>query len=142
MKVIKKYKNRRIYDTDKSQYITFDDLKQYIDQDIDFKIVDSESGKDITNATLIQVIVEQEASNKHFLSKQMLKNLIKMSQHPMHKMMTKAFEESFDVINKQFQSTDFIENYQQMSEQWGKNMQTMFEQWQNWMPGKDSDKSE
>lgn len=60
-RLIKKYKNRRLYDTEISQYITVEQLQKYVVDGIDFKIEDSETGKDLTNSVLLQIIVEMEA---------------------------------------------------------------------------------
>jgi polyhydroxyalkanoate synthesis repressor PhaR len=129
MKLIKKYKNRRIYDTDKSKYITFDDIKQYIHDDVDFKVIDSSTEKDITSATLLQVIVEQETHQSEFLSNQILKQMIKMADSPMHGLMTKAFEQTFDFINNQSQGADYLENYKKMTDTWTNQMQSLMSEW-------------
>ena len=129
MKRIKKYKNRRLYDTDKSKYITFDDLKAYIQDDIEFKVVDSSTDKDITTATLLQVLVEQEGQQSDFLSNQILRQMIKMAESPMHDLMTKAFEQTFDFINNQGGAAPYLENYQKVAEQWGNQMQSLMKQW-------------
>lgn len=133
MKIIKKYKNRRLYDTDLSQHITFEQLKSYIDDDIDFKVIESTTEKDITNPTLLQIIVEQEASNNPFLSKQILLNIIKLSKHPMHEMMTEFLESGFDMLSQSPVNKDIFNGYKQLSDQWVKQMQKGFETWQDWM---------
>ena len=55
-RLIKKYKNRRLYDMDNSQYITLEDLKQYVLKGYDFRVEDSTTGNDITNANLLQIL--------------------------------------------------------------------------------------
>lgn len=137
MKIIKKYKNRRLYDTEISQYITFEQLKAYIDNDIDFQVIDSTTEKDITNATLLQIIVEQEASSNPFLSKQILLNIIKLSKHPMHEMMTNFLESGFDMLNQSPIKDNIYDSYKKLSDQWVKQMQNGFGSWQDWMNQKD-----
>lgn len=58
---IKKYANRRLYDTESSSYITLDKLAQMIREGRDFEVVDAKSGEDITHQVLTQIIVEEEA---------------------------------------------------------------------------------
>ncbi len=140
MKIIKKYKNRRLYDTELSQYITFEQLKSYIDNDINFKVIDSTTENDITNATLLQIIVEQEANNNPFLSKEILLNIIKLSKHPMHKMMTDFLESNFDMFNQTSDKDAFFNGYKEISDQWVQQMHKGFETWQDWVTAKDKDK--
>ena len=59
--VIKKYANRRLYNTDTSSYITLDDLARMTRENVDFSVVDAKSGDDITHSILTQIIVEEEA---------------------------------------------------------------------------------
>ena len=56
-RLIKKYKNRRLYDTEKSQYITVEELQRYVIDNIPVRVEDSASKEDITNATLLQIFV-------------------------------------------------------------------------------------
>ena len=72
---IKKYKNRRLYDTELSQYITVEDLQRYVIDGVAFRVEDSSSGKDLTNATLLQIFVELEASSSDFFSSEILRQL-------------------------------------------------------------------
>ncbi len=137
MKIIKKYKNRRLYDTEISQYITFEQLKSYIDEDINFKVIDSATENDITNSTLLQIIVEQEASANPFLSKEILLNIIKLSKHPMHQMMTDFLESGFDMLNQTAEKESLMNGYKQLSEQWVNQMQKGFETWRDWIGSKD-----
>ena len=63
-RIIKKYPNRRLYDTEESKYVTLAHLRQLIQDGVEFKVTDSQSGKDITRSILIQIITEQEAGNE------------------------------------------------------------------------------
>ena len=131
MKLIKKYKNRRIYDTETSKYITFDDIKQFVLDDVAFKVIDTVSEKDITSAILLQVIVEQEAKVNNSLSIDALRYLIKMSAHPMHETYSQVFDKAIEMMSEQMQSSPILENYQQLSEQWQQQMQSMMNNWQD-----------
>jgi len=83
IKLIKKYKNRRLYDLERSQYVTVEDLQAYVLQDIDFRVLDATTGKDLTNPTLLQMFVELETNSAQALSPKVLRQLIKLSKHPM-----------------------------------------------------------
>ena len=56
--VIRKYANRRLYDTSVSRYVTIDDLGMMVKDNIDFRVVDATNGQDITRVTLVQIILE------------------------------------------------------------------------------------
>jgi polyhydroxyalkanoate synthesis repressor PhaR len=76
MRIIKKYPNRRLYDTEKSSYITLSAVYQLIREGRDFKVVDAESGDDITRSILIQIIIEQENGNNPIFTTEMLTKFI------------------------------------------------------------------
>ncbi len=75
-RVIKKYPNRRLYDTVLSRYITLQDVRDLVSGQIDIKVTDQRSGQDITRAVMLQVIAEQELSDSARLSKPFLARLI------------------------------------------------------------------
>lgn len=127
MRLIKKYKNRRLYDTQTSQYITIEQLQAYVLEQIDFKIEDSETGKDLTNSILLQIIVEMEAGPTQFLSAEMLKQIIILANHPMQHSFKSMLEDLFQAINKPLQTN----TYQQFSKQMNDQVQTMMQQWQS-----------
>lgn len=126
IRLIKKYKNRRLYDTEKSQYITVDELQRYVTDGIFFKVEDSVSKEDITTATLLQIFVEMESGPTKFLSPDMLRHLICLASHPMNQSFKTMLGQMFSTIEKQSQSNVF----QQTSEAWKKQMQDMVNQWQ------------
>jgi polyhydroxyalkanoate synthesis repressor PhaR len=73
---IKKYANRRLYDTEQSTYITLDRLGQMIREGRDFEVIDAKSGEDITHQVLTQIIVEEESRGSTMLPVNFLRNLI------------------------------------------------------------------
>jgi polyhydroxyalkanoate synthesis repressor PhaR len=77
--IIKKYANRRLYDTGRSSYVTLDDLADMLREGHDFKVVDAKTDKDLTQGVLTQIIVEQESkeSSPNLLPQQFLKEIIK-----------------------------------------------------------------
>ena len=74
--VIKKYANRRLYNTDTSSYVTLDDLCDMVKADVDFVVYDAKSGEDITRSVLTQIIFEQEAKGENLLPIGFLRQLI------------------------------------------------------------------
>ncbi|NRA84141.1 MAG: polyhydroxyalkanoate synthesis repressor PhaR [Gammaproteobacteria bacterium] len=76
-RVIKKYPNRRLYDTDKSCYITLSNVKELVMAGIDFKVIDTNSSEDLTRSILLQIIMEEETHGKPIFSANTLAQLIK-----------------------------------------------------------------
>lgn len=77
MRIIKKYPNRRLYDTDKSAYITLASVHELIKDGVEFKVVDAESGEDITRSILVQIIIEQEQGDTPIFTTDMLTKFIR-----------------------------------------------------------------
>lgn len=76
-RIIKKYPNRRLYDTAISSYVTLEDLRQLIVQDIVFEVRDARSGDDLTRSVLLQIIAEREEHGQPMFSTQMLAQIIR-----------------------------------------------------------------
>ncbi len=74
--VVKKYANRRLYNTESSSYVTLDDLASMIRQGRDFVVYDAKSGEDITRSVLTQIIVEEEAKGRSLLPESFLRQII------------------------------------------------------------------
>ena len=74
--VVKKYANRRLYNTESSSYVTLEDLAAMIRAGRDFVVYDAKSGDDITRSVLTQIIVEEEAKGKNLLPESFLRQLI------------------------------------------------------------------
>ncbi|MDR2214720.1 MAG: hypothetical protein LBE59_02635 [Nevskiaceae bacterium] len=79
LRVIKKYPNRRLYDTVASCYITLDDIRRLVVEQVDFVVHDQKSGLDITHPVLLQVIADQ--SHPAMLTNDFLKQVIRDQQH-------------------------------------------------------------
>lgn len=75
-KIIKRYSNRKLYDTEQSTYITLDEIQEMVKSGEDVRIIDNKSKEDITNATLAQIIFEQEKSHKRLLPLSALRTII------------------------------------------------------------------
>ncbi|WP_133128345.1 polyhydroxyalkanoate synthesis regulator DNA-binding domain-containing protein [Legionella nagasakiensis] len=130
-RLIKKYKNRRLYDTEKSRYITIDDLQRYVVDGLSFRVEEAGTGKDITNGTLMQILVEMEAGSSQFLSSEILRQLICLTHHPMNKTLKAMLEQMMEFMDKQMQASPYLSDYQQATDAWNKQMQSFFSQWQN-----------
>ena len=130
-RLIKKYKNRRLYDTELSQYITVEDLQRYVIDGMAFHVQDSTTDKDITNATLLQILVDMEAGPTQFLSSDLLRQLITLAQHPMHQSSKAMLEQVVTLIQKQIQANPYINDYQKATDAWNKQMEQFLTQWQN-----------
>lgn len=105
--VIKKYANRRLYNTATSSYVTLDDLSGMVRSDIDFVVYDAKSGDDITRSVLTQIIVEEEAKGQNLLPIGFLRQLIGMYGDSLQDLVPKYLEHSMG---------NFVENQEQMRE--------------------------
>jgi polyhydroxyalkanoate synthesis repressor PhaR len=104
-RVIKKYPNRRLYDTLTSSYITLSDIKQLVMLGADFKVRDAKTDEDITRAMLLQIILEAEAGGSPLFSEAVLANLIRTYGHAMQGFMGNYLEQNmqaFADMQKQF----------------------------------------
>src|SRR5438132_461900 len=77
IRAIKKYPNRRLYDTANSGYITLADVKQMVLEHIEFQVVDAKSGEDLTRTILLQIILEEESGGLPMFSSDMLTQMIR-----------------------------------------------------------------
>ena len=92
--IIKKYANRRLYNTKSSSYITLDDLARMTREGVDFQVLDAKTGNDITHAILTQIIMEEESHGEHMLPVSFLRQLISMYGNSMQAMIPPYLEAS------------------------------------------------
>ena len=92
--IIKKYANRRLYNTQTSKYITLDFLAELTRKEQDFKVVDARTGEDITHNVLTQIIMEEEANGQNLLPVNFLKQIIAMYGNSMQGMVPPFLENS------------------------------------------------
>lgn len=108
--IIKKYANRRLYNTQSSKYITLDFLADLTRKEIDFKVLDAKTNDDITHSVLTQIIMEEENSGHQMLPTNFLKQLIAMYGNSMQGMLPQFLEASMDNFRtNQKQVQDAIE---------------------------------
>lgn len=94
--IIKKYANRRLYNTRSSSYITLDDLARMTRDGVDFQVLDAKTGADITHAILTQIIMEEETNGEQMLPVSFLRQLIAMYGNSMQAMMPHYLEATMD----------------------------------------------
>jgi polyhydroxyalkanoate synthesis repressor PhaR len=107
-RLIKKYPNRRLYDTQTSSYITLTDVKQLVLDNEEFTVVDAKTNEDLSRSILLQIILEEEASGAPMFSSDVLAQIIRFYGHAMQGMMGSYLEknvQAFTDIQRKFTST-------------------------------------
>jgi polyhydroxyalkanoate synthesis repressor PhaR len=102
-RVIKKYPNRRLYDTVESRYITLADIRRLVTDKIDFVVIDKKSQEDITRSILLQVIAEQEHLGEPLMSQDFLSQVIRSYGGAMHGFVGSYLEQSLKLLASQQQ---------------------------------------
>ena len=97
-RLIKKYPNRRLYDTQPSSYITLADVKQLVLGNEDFMVVDAKTEEDLTRSILLQIILEEEANGQPMFSSGALSQIIRYYGHAMQGMMGNYLEKNIQVF--------------------------------------------
>ena len=111
--IIKKYANRRLYNTQSSSYITLDDLARMTREGIDFQVLDAKTGADITHQILTQIIMEEESHGEQMLPISFLRQLISMYGNSMQALMPHYLEATMD---------NFRANQRKLQETWQASM--------------------
>lgn len=109
-RVIKKYPNRRLYDTEISSYITIEDVRQLIVDGESFEVKDARSGEDLTRQVLLQIIAEHEQDGEPMLSTQLLSQIIRFYGDSLQGFMGSYLERSMQI---------FLDQQQQFRSQMG-----------------------
>ena len=97
-RVIKKYPNRRLYDTDTSTYITLSEVRQLVMEGEAFSVLDAKSGEDLTRSILLQIILEQEANGSPMFTAPVLSNIIRFYGHAMQGFMGGYLEKNMQTL--------------------------------------------
>lgn len=97
-RVIKKYPNRRLYDTDTSSYITLAEIKRLVMESEPFVVRDVKTGEDLTRSILLQIILEEEASGSPMFTTPVLANIIRFYGHAMQGMMGGYLEKNIQAL--------------------------------------------
>jgi polyhydroxyalkanoate synthesis repressor PhaR len=126
MRIIKKYPNRRLYDTHTSSYITLADVKELVLAFENFKVVDAKSQEDLTRSILLQIILEEETGGVPLFSTDLLAQMIRFYGHAMQGMFGKYLENNIKTF------VDFQHKLQDQSRSMfgaGDNQQVQNELW-------------
>lgn len=124
--IIKKYANRRLYDTGRSSYVTLDDLCEMVQEGHDFVVQDAKSGDDLTRSVLTQIIVEQESrGDQNLLPTNFLRQLISFYGDSVQGVVPNYLEHTMDILTK---------NQEQLSSNINKSIDDGMNVFQN-MPG-------
>lgn len=100
-RTIKKYPNRRLYDTAISSYITLADVKQLVMDSIEFQVIDAKTGEPITRNILLQIIAEQEDEGSPIFSTDMLTKIIRFYGDNLQNVMSSYLEKSMEMFMEQ-----------------------------------------
>jgi polyhydroxyalkanoate synthesis repressor PhaR len=98
--VIKRYGNRRLYNTETKSYVNYGDLAKIVRDGIDVRVIDSTSGEDVTKAVLIHVILEEEKNNKTVLPTEFLFQLLRVREESMQDFFKNHLAASFNAYLK------------------------------------------
>ena len=111
IRVIKKYPNRRLYDTNISKYITLEEIRQLVLENVQFRVEDKRTEEDITRSILLQVIAEQEEGGNPLFTTDLLVFIIRYYGDPMQKSISRYLELSMRMFVEQQQHfTDQLRN--------------------------------
>ena len=102
-RVIKKYPNRRLYDTVQSKYITLSDIRSLVLERIDFVVIDKKSQEDITRSILLQVIADQEHAGEPLMSQDFLSQVIRSYGGAMQNVVGSYLEQSLKLLSTEQQ---------------------------------------
>jgi polyhydroxyalkanoate synthesis repressor PhaR len=100
-RLIRKYANRRLYDTETSHYITLEDLKELIISGEEIQVLEAKSNTDLTREVLLQLIAEQEHLGVPILNESILTSLIRFYGHPMQGMASRYLELALEQLQNQ-----------------------------------------
>ena len=98
--IIKRYGNRRLYNTETKSYVNYEDLAKIVRDGSDVQVIDSTSGEDVTKAVLIQVILEEEKNNKTVLPTEFLFQLLRSREETMQDFFKNHLAASFNAYMK------------------------------------------
>ena len=129
IRIIKKYPNRRLYDTEESKYITLEDIKKLVKANKEFVVKDVKSDEDLTRTILLQIIIEQEDDGEPLFSTQALAHIIRFYGDSVQSVAGDYLQKSIDLfvqqqkqIQDQFESADSNNPISAMAEMTEKNL--------------------
>lgn len=142
MRTIKKYPNRRLYDTKVSRYITLANVRQMVLKGEEFEIVNANSNEDITRSILLQIILEQETDGEHLFTSDMLSKFIRFYQEDTRDVFSNYldktisfFLEQQSILQKQFMDSFAPNPFDSITELTSKNMESWQEMQKKFLEG-------
>ena len=100
-RIIKKYPNRRLYDTELSRYVTLANVRELVEQGANIKVIDANTNEGLTRSILLQIIIEQESSGNPLFTKEILSKLIRFYGNSVQGVFSNYLEESLDLFIEQ-----------------------------------------
>jgi len=128
LRLIKKYPNRRLYDTKTSSYITLADVKQMVLKQEEFQVLDAKSGEDLTRQILLQIILEEESSSVPMFSSDLLSQMIRSYGGAMQGFMGSYLEKNVGAFQQMQKALQ-----EQSNRIYGDNSRTSNELWTQFM---------
>lgn len=102
-RIIKKYPNRRLYDTEVSKYITLADVRALVMKAVEFRVIDTNNDADITRSILLQIMLEEESAGQPLFTANMLAQIIRFYGGTLQGLFARYLEQSLNVFAKQQQ---------------------------------------
>lgn len=123
VRLIKKYPNRRLYDTKTSSYITLVNVKELVLRNEEFQVIDAKSGEDLTRSILLQIILEEEGGGAPMFSSDVLTQFIRFYGSAMQGMMGSYLERNVQLFNElqkrmQDQSKSLLGDNSKLNQDW------------------------
>lgn len=128
VRLIKKYPNRRLYDTKTSSYITLVDVKQMVLKQEEFQAVDAKTGEDLTRQILLQIILEEESSGSPMFTSEALSQMIRTYGNAMQGMMGGYLEKNINAFQEMQKSLQ-----EQSTKLYGEGAKVPTEMWTQFM---------
>ena len=128
VRMIKKYPNRRLYDTKTSSYITLVDVKQMVLKHEDFQVIDAKTNDDLTRQILLQIILEEESGGMPMFSSDLLSHLIRFYGNAMQGLMGTYLEKNIHAFQEMQKSLQ-----EQSQRMYGDNTRAPQELWSQFM---------
>ena len=104
MRIIKKYPNRRLYDTEDSKYITLEDISVLVTENKEFVVIDSKTESDLTRNILLQIIIEKEQSSIPIFSTKVLPQIIRSYKNQLQQHIGNKLEKTIEELISQNQN--------------------------------------
>ncbi len=125
--IIRKYANRRLYNTDTAKFVTLDDLRHMVIRNEPFLVVDAKTDQDITSSILAQIVADQESSGENMLPNEVLRQIISFYEKGMSESVSAYLQKSMDAFTDNWQQVEqFGEIGRRNMELFQQNLVNMF----------------